>query len=282
MQREMTSTPSLPPNGEEVWRWSNVIAAVTVFSLLVAPVHAASDKQPAPPGAFQGAPPQYTKFSAAELTRGFIALSFGTDLLIGAKPKGVRRFDHPIKVAVIGGGSIDRHAAMARIVSEYGDKVPNLHLSVLTDAAGADVEVRLIDEKNFSAALVAAFGATITQRFIAKTDPQCMTSVKSNTEGEIVHAVSFVIVDKGDNVFLDCAYHELLHAFGLSNHDQSNPWTTLNQHRMVGYLTIYDRALLTLLYDPRSKPGMTATQIKAVLPSAIADLGLAGEATRAR
>ena len=85
-----------------------------------------------------------------------------------------------------------------------------------------------------------------------------MTSVKSSADGGILRSVSFIIVDKGDDVFLDCAYHELLHAFGLSNHDQRNPWTTLNQKRMVGYLTVYDRALLTLLYDPHIRPGMTA------------------------
>jgi hypothetical protein len=102
-----------------------------------------------------------------------------------------------------------------------------------------------------------------------------MTSVKSTADGRIVHSVSFIIVDKGDDVFLDCAYHELLHAFGLSNHDQHNPWTTLNQKRMVGYLTVYDRSLLTLLYDPRVRPGMTTRQARMVLPDAIADLGLA-------
>ena len=85
----------------------------------------------------------------------------------------------------------------------------------------------------------------------------------------------FIIVDKGDDVFLDCAYHELLHAFGLSNHDQHNPWTTLNQKRMVGYLTVYDRALLTLLYDPHIRPGMTAGQARALLPGLIRDLDLA-------
>jgi hypothetical protein len=90
-----------------------------------------------------------------------------------------------------------------------------------------------------------------------------------------VHSVSFIIVDKGDDVFLDCAYHELLHAFGLSNHDQHNPWTTLNQKRMVGYLSVYDRSLLTLLYDPRIRPGMTVRQARTVMPAAIADLRLA-------
>jgi hypothetical protein len=89
-----------------------------------------------------------------------------------------------------------------------------------------------------------------------------------------VRAVSFVIVDKGDRVFFDCAYHEMLHAFGLSNHDQDNPWTSLNQTRIVGYLSAYDRALLTLLYDPRITPGMSRNEVSRLLPKLIGGLNL--------
>ena len=249
--------------------------ALIVLISLPAVVFAASGREPAPPGSFTGAPPQYTRFSTPELMRGFLALAFGSDLRIGMAPRGIRRFDRPIRAAVIASGSVDRAAAMQRVVAEYAEKVPNLHLSVLPAAASADIEVRLIDEKDFTAALRVAFGAEITRAFIARTDPQCMTSVKSDADGAIVHAVSFIIVDKGDAVFLDCAYHELLHAFGLSNHDQRNPWTTLNQRRMVGYMSVYDRSLLTLLYDPRIKPGMTAAQARALLPGVVRDLGLA-------
>jgi hypothetical protein len=249
-------------------------AFVFLISLLTAAL-AASGRQPAPPGSFEGAPPQYTRFSAAEIIRGFFALSFGSDLRIGAKPRGIRRFDHPIRAAVITGGSVDRAAAMQRVLNEYAQKVPNLHLSIAESAADADVEVRLIDEKDFTAALKAAFGAKITRTFVRRTNPQCMTSVKSSADGAILRAVSFIIVDKGGDVFFDCAYHELLHAFGLSNHDQRNPWTTLNQRRMVGYLTVYDRALLTLLYDPQIQPGMTARQTRGRLPGLIQELGLA-------
>ena len=55
---------------------------------LLAPACAASGKQSAPAGAFQGAPSEYTRFSAAELERGFLALAFGSDLRIGARPRG--------------------------------------------------------------------------------------------------------------------------------------------------------------------------------------------------
>lgn len=236
---------------------------------------AASGKQPAPAGAFDGAPAQYTQFSAAELSRGFLALAFGSDLRIGARPTGIRRFDHPISARVTGGGTVDRRAAMSRVISEYAHAVPELRLNE-TAMDSADIELRLIDEKDFQSELQNAFGAKVAKAFVTRTDPQCMTSVKSTADGKIVHSVSFIIVDRGDDVFLDCAFHELLHAFGLSNHDQRNPWTTLNQRRMVGYLTVYDRSLLTLLYDPRIEPGMTVRQARAVLSDVIAELGLAG------
>jgi hypothetical protein len=249
------------------------MSGLLLVIFLVASALAASGKRPPPPGSFPGAPSEYTKFSTAELMRGFMALAFGSDLRIGARPRGIRRFDHPIRAQVIPGGRVDRAAAMRRIAEEYARKVPNLRLSVV-DAPPADIEVRLIDEKDFKSALHAAFGAEVARTFIRRTDPQCMTSVKSSTEGAILRSVTFIIVDKGDDVFLDCAYHELLHAFGLSNHDQRNRWTTLNQKRMVGYLTVYDRDLLMLLYDPRIKPGMTPRQARAGLPGVIADLGL--------
>jgi hypothetical protein len=262
------------------------LATLVFLISLLAPALAASNKRPAPAGAFSGAPGEYTSFSAAELKRGFHALAFGSDLRIGARPRGIRRFDRPIRAVIISGGSVDRRAAMARVIDEYAGKVPNLRLSVAsataqpTDLRPADIEVRLIDERQFKSALQKAFGAKITKTFVARTDAQCMTSVKSNAEGDILRTVSFIIVDKGDSVFLDCAYHELLHAFGLSNHDQRNPWTTLNQKRMVGYLSVYDRALLTVLYDRRITPGMTAASARAVFPQVVDDLGLAAPAQK--
>jgi len=254
-----------------------VFAALIIFVTIATAAFAAAGKQPAPAGAFDGAPGQYTRFSIAELARGFLALAFGSDLRIGARPRGIRRFDHPIRAVVVAGGSVDRSAAMVRIIEEYASKVPNLHLSLVSATVSGeiqppDLEVRLIDEKNFTSALQAAFGVKITKTFVARTDAQCMTSVKSSNDGDIVRSVSFIIVDKGDAVFFDCAYHELLHAFGLSNHDQRNPWTTLNQRRMVGYLSVYDRTLLTVLYDHRITPGMTAADARALLPQVIKEL----------
>ena len=263
-----------PRNDGGRGRWLPLLA-LAFLATFVAPALAASGKQAPPAGSFAGAPAQYTRFTAAELTRGFMALAFGSDLRVGARAHGIHRFDHPIRVRISSSGSIDRSARMRAIVEEYAREVPDLRMSLARDGEPADIDIRLIDEQDFKSALIAAFGAKIARAFVARTNPQCMTSVKSKTNGEIVHAISFVIVDKGDPVFVDCAYHELLHAFGLSNHDARNPWTTLNQKRIVGYLTRYDRSLLTLLYDPRVLPGMSPVRLRTVLPDVIRDLRLA-------
>jgi hypothetical protein len=251
------------------------VLTALAFLLLASPLYAASDKQPAPAGSPPGAPPQFTKFTANELRRGFVALAFGSDLRLGAKPRGIRRFDNDVHVLITSTGSVDRTAAMAKILAEYGAAVPQLNVATTQNEDDADIVVHLIDEKNFASALVDAFGEDTARAFVKKTDPQCMTSVKSRGDGAIVRAVSFVIVDKGDRVFFDCAYHEMLHAFGLSNHDQDNPWTSLNQTRIVGYLSVYDRALLRLLYDPRITPGMSRNEVSRLLPKLIVQLDLA-------
>ena len=170
------------------------------------------------------------------------------------------------------GGTTDRAGMMKTIVEEFARKVPALQAGVSDTADGADIVLRLIDEKNFRGALVASFGTKIARDFIRKTDPQCMTALQANENGIANAATSLIIVDRGDLVFLDCAYHELLHAFGLLNHDQTNRFTTLNQNRQVGYLTAYDRALLTLLYDARIRPGMTQRQVRMLVPQLIRDL----------
>lgn len=262
-----------------IWHWipacAGMSAVFVAAFLLLTPVLAASDKQPPPPGALKDAPPQYTRFTARELTRGFLALAFGSDLHVGARPQGIRRFDHPIRVAIIAGGSVDRVGAMRRVVEDYARQVASLQLGVAPANEPADVEVRLIDQRAFKPALMSAFGAQVTDALYARLTPQCITKVESNTAGQILRAVSFVIVDKGETAFRDCAYHELLHAFGLANHDQRNPWTTLNQRRVVGYLTVYDRALLAILYERRIRPGMDVDATRATLPDVVRDLGLA-------
>jgi len=79
-------------------------------------------------------------------------------------------------------------------------------------------------------------------------------------------------VDRGDFVFLDCAYEELLQALGPINDTNSVPWTMFNDQVSMGFFDIYDQYLLNILYDPRIRPGMSVEEVKAVLPEVLADV----------
>jgi len=149
-----------------------LLAGCIVLVSFVTAALGASGRQQAPPGSFEGAPPQFTHFTAAELSKGFLALAFGSDLRIGARPLGIRRFDRPIRARVIGGGSVDRTIAMSRVIQEYARDVPALGLAFATSAAAPDIEVRLIDEKDFQSALQEAFGSKVARDFVSRTDVQ--------------------------------------------------------------------------------------------------------------
>lgn len=250
----------------------SAIVALVLVAHAGAPAHAASNLQPAPKGSAADAPEQYTSFNDDELTRGFIALAFGSDLHIGNRKPVIRRLTQPAKILIENHSRHGRPQAMSDIVKEYADKNPALPISLTTDPAQASIVIRLIDENGFAGELAAMIGKKAADALIAKTDAQCMTNVQSTPEGEIQRAHSLIIVDQGEDVFRDCAYHELLHVFGLPNHDQTNPWTTLNQERMVGYLSVYDQWMLALLYSPAIKPGMSPAEARAALPAAIKDL----------
>ncbi len=240
-------------------RWPAVIGILLAL-VCAQDAPAASGKRAAPQGAVAGAPPEYTIFTPAELTRGFLALAFGSDLRLGSKLARIHRFEEPVKVHVAAGGSVNRAESYRKILGEFAKEFPSLRLIMTEDSYAANFVVRLIDEKEFPVALRAAFGEATAREFVKRTDPQCMTAVKSAAEGGIIRVDSFIIVDQGDDVFFNCAYHEMLHALGLPNHDQRNPWTALNQDRQVGYLTVYDRALILMLYDPRIRSGMSRAQ----------------------
>jgi hypothetical protein len=56
------------------------------------------------------------------------------------------------------------------------------------------------------------------------------------------------------------------------NHADDIPWTTLNQRRSVGYLSVYDRAMLQMLYDPKIRVGMSRFDVQMLLPQIIQGL----------
>ena len=69
-----------------------------------------------------------------------------------------------------------------------------------------------------------------------------------------------------DFIFYDCAYEELLQSLGPINDTDKVPWTMFNDDVQMGFFDVYDQYILNILYHPRVRAGMTAAQVRALLP----------------
>jgi len=233
----------------------------------------ASNLRPAPVGAPGSAPREYTSFDEVELTMGFMRLAFGSDMQrLGGGEDRIHRFDHRVRFHISNKGRVDRSEMYKRVLDDFVLRVPRIDASVVDASTAPDVIVRLVDSKDFMPTLVAALGNSTARTFINQTHPRCTTRSRTDENGLILRADIFIVVDQGNAAFLDCAYHETLHAFGLMNHADDIPWTTLNQNRSVGYLSVYDRAMLQMLYDPKLRAGMTRSEVQVLLPAIIRGL----------
>jgi hypothetical protein len=249
---------------------ASCLLALTSFSK---PAMAASNLRPPPVGAPSSAPREYTRFDEQELTMGFMRLAFGSDMQrLGGGEDRIHRFDHRVRFHISNTGRVDRSEMYRHVLDDFVLRVPRIDAAVVDAATPPDVIVRLVDGKDLMPTLAAALGTSTASSFINQTHPRCTTRSRTDQNGLILRADIFIVVDQGNAAFLDCAYHETLHAFGLMNHADDIPWTTLNQNRSVGYLSVYDRAMLQMLYDPKLQPGMTRSEVQVALPAVIRGL----------
>jgi hypothetical protein len=50
------------------------------------------------------------------------------------------------------------------------------------------------------------------------------------------------------------------------------PWTMFNDDVQMGFFDVYDQYILNILYHPRVQPGMTAAEVRALLPEVMPDV----------
>lgn len=82
----------------------------------------------------------------------------------------------------------------------------------------------------------------------------------------------FLVADRGDFTFYDCAYEELLQSLGPINDTDKVPWTMFNDAVRMGFFGIYDQYILNILYHPRVLPGMTHAEVRQLLPQIMPDV----------
>ena len=205
-------------------------------------------------------------FSDTEIFKGFFLTAFGAEMRIAGRVDGIRKYDKPVRVYVENHVRPDRSAQIAEIVADVKSRVEHLDIAMAADRGQANVVVRLLSARKFYPTLRAAYGRDRTRKIQKSLDPQCLSGFRKDSELRIVHSDVFLVADRSDFVFYDCAYEELLQSLGPINDTEKVRWTMFNDAVQMGFFDVYDQYILNILYHPKVRPGMTREQVRALLP----------------
>jgi hypothetical protein len=243
----------------------------TVLAALALDVAAPSLASAELPAIAQRQHAEKKNFTDSEIVDGFMKTAFGAEYHLAGRVDRIRKYEAPVRVFA-DGNRPDRKAQLAKIVADIATKVQHLDIAMAEDSDGANVLVKLVRDRDLYRTISTFYGGERAREIKSSLDPQCLSGFRKNEKFEIEHSDVILTVDNGDFVFLDCAYEELLQSLGPINDTSSVPWTMFNDNVSMGFFDVYDQYLLNLLYDPRVKAGMTVAEVKAVLPSVLADV----------
>ncbi len=212
-------------------------------------------------------------FTDSEIVEGFFKTAFGAEYQLAGRVDRIRKYDVPVRVFP-DGNRPDRKAQLANVVADIGRRVQHLDIAMAETSDAANVLVKLVRDRDLYRTITTFYGSERAREIRTSLDPQCLSGFRKNEEYEIEHSDVILTVDNGDFIFLDCAYEELLQSLGPINDTSSVPWTMFNDNVSMGFFDVYDQYIMNVLYDPRIKAGMTAAEVKAVLPDVLADVRL--------
>jgi Protein of unknown function (DUF2927) len=198
------------------------------------------------------------------------------------------KWQDPIRVGLVWGDSAKpaQRRQDRREVVEFSARLARL--------SGLDIQVLAADsleEPNFVVIYANREERSDLARNIAASrtdpDPALLQTLSESPPREVCYVFTFfspdqkgrfsfaVTVIKSETVGLmrlACVHEELAQALGLPNDDDRVRPSIFNDNEEFALLTRHDEYLLRMLYDARLKPGMTADEVRPLLPAIIAGL----------
>jgi hypothetical protein len=211
-------------------------------------------------------------FTDSEIAEGFFKTAFGAEFHLAGRVDRIRKYDMPVRVFAAGANRPGRKAQLGKVVADIGRRIAHLDIAMAATIDDATIVVTLVRDRGLIPTIRRFYGEQRAREIRSGLDPQCITGFRKNERSEIEHSDVILAVDRGDFIFLDCAYEELLQSLGPINDTDSVPWTMFNDKVSMGFFDIYDQYLLNILYDPGIKAGMSVEEVKAVLPDVLADV----------
>ncbi|HEU0221617.1 MAG TPA: DUF2927 domain-containing protein [Paracoccaceae bacterium] len=198
------------------------------------------------------------------------------------------KWQDPIRIRLVFGESVPEpqrlvdHAQVASFVSRLA-RLSGLEMRVLTPQSRESSNFVIIyanrPERREIAAQLAATSEDPDPAFInslsnSPTNEICYVNTFWHPEerGRFAFAVTVIKSETAGLMRLACVHEELSQALGLGNDDDEVRPSIFNDDEEFALLTEHDEYLLRMLYDDRLRPGMTAEEVRPLLPAIIADI----------
>ena len=211
-------------------------------------------------------------FTDAEIIDGFFKITFGAEFHIAGGVDRIRKYDAPVRIFIDNRLPLDRTGQVTAVIADIRAHVRDLDIAVTDKRDDANVNVALVRDRDLSRAIRNLYGLDRARRIQRSLEPQCLSGFRKDESSRILHSDVIIVADAGDFVFYDCLYEELLQALGPINDDKTVPWTMFNDDVQMGFFDIYDQYLLNILYNSRVKPGMTRSEVRALLPEVLPEV----------
>jgi hypothetical protein len=199
-------------------------------------------------------------------------------------PALLRRWDRPVRVAVMTGASAaPEDASRDRAnVAAFTRRLAQLTGVDMAMGEGADVNFLVLfmtsNERTAFADQVAAHYPDFAPAVMGALrdtplDTFCTAYAFSDPARPSVYSAVIILIraEHPPLTRLSCVNEEMAQAMGLPNDSPDARPSLFNDSLEFALLTEHDAILLRMLYDPRLRPGMTADEARPLLPAIAAD-----------
>ncbi len=237
--------------------------------------------------------PADASFTKEDLARDFMRIALFDEYqtvngryLAGESPSNLRRFERPIRVRVVNGGSTPEADAQhnATAVSHYTrrlGRITGLDMRIANDGERANMVVFFLnhDEQPRVARqlgrYVAAPPPEVTDAFAnSPVDLLCGAFSLSDARTPDSYRASVILIKSEHSPAQReaCVQEEMAQALGLTNDSPEARPSLFNDDGEFAALTRHDELLLRMLYDPRLHSGMSPAEVRPLLAGIIEDI----------
>jgi len=228
-----------------------------------------------------------TPFTADMLARNFEQIAFYNEYDSNFTGHGgqspLRRWEGPVRMDVIFGAGVppSQRRSDSADIRQYASRLARVTGHPIGTTGEPNFIVIIASEDDRADALAEAAlrvpgitHSSLDALRLMRRDTYCVVAAFAAGGGTNVYSAAVAVIrsENPDLLRLSCIHEELAQGLGLANDSPSARPSIFNDDDEFALLTTHDEALLRMLYDPRLRPGMEASEAAPTVRKIAAEL----------